>query len=249
MAALAAVVLIAVACGSEDEAATPAPPPPAAVPPPLPAAPPTLATAPTPAPPPSQTEANVSPKQYDAPPALTIDPSKSYKATFVLEKGSEFTIQLFAGEVPNVVNNFVFLAREGFYDGVTFHRVIPGFMAQTGDPTGTGRGGPGYRFDNEFHPDLRHTDAGIVSMANAGIQAGQGTNGSQFFITYRDTLFLDGLRPDGTPKNCTARGESCHSVFGKVIEGMDVVNAITERDPGSATFKGDVITTISIDES
>ena len=238
MAAVAAVMVIAVACSSEDETApaATAPPPPAAVPPPPP-------------PRPSQTEANVSPKQYDAPPALTIDPSKNYTATFVLDKGAEFTIQLYAAEVPNVVNSFVFLAREGFYDGVTFHRVIPGFMAQAGDPTGTGRGGPGYRFDNEFHPDLRHTDAGIVSMANAGIQGGKGTNGSQFFITYRDTLFLDGLNPDGSPKNCSAQGQSCHSVFGKVTEGMDVVDAITERDPGSASFQGDVITTITINES
>ena len=247
VAALAAVIVIAVACDSEDEAAPAAPAPaPAVVPPP----PPPPAAAPPPAPPPpSQTEANVGPKQYDAPPALTIDPSKSYTATFVLEKGSEFTIQLFAAEVPNTVNNFVFLAREGYYDGVTFHRVIPGFMAQTGDPTGTGRGGPGYRFENEFHPNLRHTDPGILSMANAGIQAGRGTNGSQFFITYRDTLFLDGLNSDGSPKNCAARGQSCHSVFGKVVEGMDVVSAITERDPGTATFKGDVITTITINES
>ena len=191
----------------------------------------------------------MSPKQYDAPPALTIDPSKSYTATFVLEKGAEFAVQLFAAEVPNVVNNFVFLAREGFYDGVTFHRVIPGFMAQAGDPTGTGRGGPGYRFDNEFHPDLRHTDAGILSMANSGIQGGKGTNGSQFFITFTETLFLDGLNPDGSPKNCAARGQACHSVFGKVIEGMDVVDFITERDPDSARFKGDVITTITINES
>ena len=191
----------------------------------------------------------MSPKQYDAPPALTIDPSKSYTATFVLEKGSEFTIQLFAAEVPNTVNNFVFLARDGFYDGVTFHRVIPGFMAQAGDPTGSGSGGPGYRFENEFHPDLRHTDPGILSMVNAGTQGGKGTNGSQFFITYRDTLFLDGLNPDGSPKNCSAQGQSCHSVFGKVIEGMDVVSAITERDPGTASFTGDVITTIKIDES
>ena len=91
---------------------------------------------------------------------MTIDASKGYTATFELEKGAQFTVQLFAAEVPNTVNSFVFLAREGFYDGVTFHRVIPGFMAQGGDPTGTGTGSPGYRFDNEFHPDLRHDGPG-----------------------------------------------------------------------------------------
>ncbi len=191
----------------------------------------------------------MSPKQFDAPPPLTIDTSKSYTATFELEKGTQFTVQLFAAEVPNTVNSFVFLAREGFYDGITFHRVIPDFMAQSGDPTGTGTGGPGYRFDNEFHPDLRHDGPGVLSMANSGVRGGRGTNGSQFFITLRDTLFLDGLNPDGSPKNCGTPGESCHSVFGRVIDGMDVVNAIRERDPGSATFEGDVIKTITISEN
>ncbi len=188
----------------------------------------------------------MSPKQFDAAPPLTIDTTKSYTATFELEKGTQFTVQLFAAEVPNTVNSFVFLSREGFYEGVTFHRVIPGFMAQGGDPTGTGTGGPGYRFDNEFHPDLRHDGPGVLSMANSGVRGGRGTNGSQFFITFQDTSFLDGLNPDGSPKDCSRT--SCHSVFGRVIDGMDVVTAIRERDPGSATFEGDAIKTITITE-
>ncbi len=191
----------------------------------------------------------MSPKQFDAAPPLTIDTTKSYTATFELEKGTQFTVQLFAAEVPNTVNSFVFLAREGFYDGVTFHRVIPGFMAQGGDPTGTGTGSPGYRFDNEFHPDLRHDGPGVLSMANSGVRGGRGTNGSQFFITFGPTPALDGLNPDGSPKNCGAPRTSCHSVFGRVIDGMDVVNAIRVRDPDSATFEGDAIKTIAIDES
>jgi cyclophilin family peptidyl-prolyl cis-trans isomerase len=130
--------------------------------------------------------------------------------------------------VPLTVENFVNLARSGFYDGTTFHRVIPGFMAQGGDPTGTGRGGPGYQFDDEFHPDLRHTGAGILSMANAG----PGTNGSQFFITYGDTPHLDDR----------------HSVFGRVVEGMDVLNSIRERDPGRDANPGDRIDAIEIEE-
>ena len=184
-------------------------------------------------------------KQYEAPPAMMIDPEESYTATVALEKGGEFTIELYPKEAPNTVNSFVFLAREGFYDGVTFHRVIEGFMAQTGDPTGTGRGGPGYRFANEVSPLRRHDTPGAVSMANAG---GEATNGSQFFITFVPTEFLDGYEADGTAKDCSQRGVSCHTVFGRVIEGMDVVNGISVRDPGTATTPGDVIETISIHE-
>ena len=168
-------------------------------------------------------------QQYSSAPAMSIDPSKTYTATFVMEDGSEFKVGLFADKAPNTVNNFVFLARDGFYDGVTFHRVIPGFMAQGGDPTGTGRGGPGYRFGDEFHPDLKHDRPGILSMANAG----PNTNGSQFFITFVPTPHLDGR----------------HAVFGEVVEGMDVVNAISPRDPATARAPGDVVTSISIDES
>ena len=168
-------------------------------------------------------------QQYSSAPAMSIDPSKTYTATFALENGSEFKINLFADKAPNTVNNFVFLAREGFYDGGTFHRVIPGFMAQGGDPTGTGRGGPGYRFEDEFHPDLKHDRPGILSMANAG----PNTNGSQFFITFVPTPHLDGA----------------HAVFGAVVEGIDVVNAISPRDPATARTPGDVVTSIKIEEN
>ncbi|MXY22772.1 MAG: LppX_LprAFG lipoprotein [Dehalococcoidia bacterium] len=179
-----------------------------------------------------ETEERICPKvakQYNSAPAMTIDPSREYTATFNMEDGSEFTIKLFADKVPNTTNNFVFLARDGYYDGVTFHRVIPGFMAQGGDPTGTGRGGPGYQFADEFHPELRHDKPGILSMANAG----PGTNGSQFFITFVPTPHLD----------------DHHAVFGEVIEGMDVVNAISPRDPMSARAPGDAVTSITINES
>ena len=112
-------------------------------------------------------------KRYATPPDMVIDPKKTYQAIFKTDVGT-FKIELYADKVPNTVNNFVFLAREGFYDNVTFHRVIKGFMAQGGDPTGTGTGGPGYKFKDEFHPALRHNVAGILSMANAG----PNTNGS-----------------------------------------------------------------------
>lgn len=179
---------------------------------------------------------------------MVIDPNKKYTATIQMEKGGEIVIELFAREAPVTVNNFVFLAREGFYNGVTFHRVIPGFVAQAGDPTGTGAGGPGYFFDNEFHPSLRHDGPGVLSMANAGIRNGHGTNGSQFFITYVATPHLDGLNPDGSPKDCAAPGVSCHSVFGKVVRGMDVLTNITPREPQTATTRGDVIKSITITE-
>ena len=172
-------------------------------------------------------------KSYDAPPAMAIDPNKIYKATIELEKGGSIVIELYPKEAPNTVNSFVFLAREGYYDGVTFHRVIPGFMAQGGCPTGTGTGGPGYNFDDEFHPSRRHDSPGILSMANSGARGGRGTNGSQFFILFGPTPHLDDK----------------HSVFGKVIEGMDVVNGITVRDPGSASLPGDAMKTITIGES
>jgi len=166
-------------------------------------------------------------KQYSAPPAMQIDPQKTYIATFETARG-DIVIELFADKAPNTVNNFVFLAREGFYDNTTFHRVIPNFMAQGGDPTGTGTGGPGYRFADEFHSDLRHNGPGILSMANAG----PNTNGSQFFITYTATPHLDNK----------------HAVFGRVIEGMDNLKAISPRDPRRARQAGDAIKTIRIEE-
>ena len=124
--------------------------------------------------------------------------------------------QLFTDEVPLTTQNFIDLANKKFYDGIKFHRVIADFMIQTGDPTGTGRGGPGYKFNDEFHPNLRHDGPGVVSMANAG----PNTNGSQFFITHVATPWLDGH----------------HSVFGKVIEGQDVVNAIRQGDVMEEVF-------------
>jgi cyclophilin family peptidyl-prolyl cis-trans isomerase len=126
------------------------------------------------------------------------------------------------------VNNFVFLSREGFYEGVIFHRVIADFMAQTGDPTGTGSGGPGYRFEDEFDATLKHDSQGIVSMANAG----PSTNGSQFFITHRATPHLDGK----------------HSVFGKVVEGLEVLMSIPPRDPGKAGAPAVSINRVTIEE-
>ncbi len=167
-------------------------------------------------------------KQYPAPPAMSIDPKKRYTASVKTDQG-DFVIELYADKAPLTVNNFVFLARDGYYDGVTFHRVIKGFMAQGGDPTGTGTGGPGYKFKDEFHPSLKHSGPGILSMANAG----PNTNGSQFFITHGPTPHLDGR----------------HSVFGKVTQGLDVVLAIPERDPGRAKAPGAAIVSIEITEA
>ena len=165
---------------------------------------------------------------YPEPPPMTIDPDNSYQATIVTEKG-EIVIELYADRVPNTVNSFVFLAREGFYDGTTFHRVLPDFMAQGGDPTGTGAGGPGYSFADEFDSELRHDGPGVVSMANSG----PSTNGSQFFILYEATPWLDDR----------------HAVFGRVVEGLDVLQALTPRDPQqSPGFPGDTIVTIKIQE-
>jgi len=167
-------------------------------------------------------------RQYDALPPMTIDTSKKYFATFTMAKGGEFVAELYADKAPVTVNSFVFLAREGYFDGVTFHRVLDGFMAQSGDPTGTGGGSPGYQFEDEF-TDLTFDKAGILAMANSG----SNTNGSQFFITYAPTPHLNGK----------------HTIFGQVIEGMDVVNGLTRRDPNqSPTFEGDAIATITITE-
>jgi cyclophilin family peptidyl-prolyl cis-trans isomerase len=163
-----------------------------------------------------------------APPSGGLDTSKTYTATFKTEKG-DIVVDLYADRAPRTVENFVNLARAGFYDGTTFHRVIGGFMAQGGDPTGTGTGGPGYQFADEFEPSLRHDSPGILSMANAG----PGTNGSQFFLTYGPTPHLDNK----------------HSVFGKVRTGMDVLQSLRERDPQRDRNPGDRIDTIEIRES
>jgi cyclophilin family peptidyl-prolyl cis-trans isomerase len=166
---------------------------------------------------------------YGSAPPMTIDTSKQYLATFKMANGGEFTAQLFDDQAPTTVNNFVFLAREGYYNGTTFHRVLDGFMAQGGDPTGTGMGGPGYQFEDEFSDELTFDRAGLLAMANSG----PNTNGSQFFITYDATPHLTGL----------------HTIFGEIIEGMDVVNGLTRRDPNqSPTFEGDAIETITITE-
>jgi len=166
------------------------------------------------------------PKSYSSPPPMTIDTSKQYTATIETEKGS-MVAELFAKDVPVTVNNFVFLAREGFYDGSTFHRVIPGFMAQGGDPTGTGMGTAGYRFDDEFTG--RKHEAGALSMANSG----PNTNSAQFFITFAPQHGLDNK----------------HTVFGQLIEGMDVLQKLIPRDPGqSPQSAGDKILRIMIEE-
>jgi peptidyl-prolyl cis-trans isomerase B (cyclophilin B) len=151
------------------------------------------------------------PKRYSAPPAMTIDTTKSFAATIATSRGT-IVVDLFAREAPRTVNNFVFLARDKFYDGTVFHRVIADFMIQGGDPTGTGRGDPGYRFEDETDPrkNPHKHQVGSLSMANAG----PNTNGSQFFITHVATDWLDGK----------------HTVFGQVRTGQDVVNAIKQGD-------------------
>jgi cyclophilin family peptidyl-prolyl cis-trans isomerase len=164
-------------------------------------------------------------QQWSIPPALEIDPNKSYTAIMQTDNGN-ITLELFANKTPNTVNNFVYLSRQGFYNGTIFHRVIAEFMAQGGDPTGTGSGGPGYRFADEFHPGLRHNKPGILSMANAG----PNTNGSQFFITHVATPWLDNK----------------HSVFGQVIDGMDVLLSIPPRDPSKRESPSVKINTITI---
>ena len=159
-------------------------------------------------------------KQYKSSPAMVIDGNKDYTASITTNRG-EIKLQLFAAEAPATVNNFVFLAREGFYDGVSFHRVISDFMVQTGDPTGTGTGGPGYKFaDEPAALRLKHDGPGTLSMANAG----PNTNGSQFFITHVATDWLNGK----------------HAVFGRVSAGQQVVDS---------SRQGDKITKVTLRES
>lgn len=158
-------------------------------------------------------------KQYAIYPEMGIDTTKSYTATIETTKGT-IVLQLDAKSAPRTVNNFVFLARDKYYDGIVFHRVIPDFMIQGGDPTGTGRGGPGYRFEDEFAGNPNKHERGVISMANAG----PGTNGSQFFITHVPCGWLDGK----------------HTVFGKVVSGLEVVDAIQQ---------GDTMTSVTITEA
>jgi peptidyl-prolyl cis-trans isomerase B (cyclophilin B) len=148
-------------------------------------------------------------KQWNDPPAIQIDSNKNYQALIQTDKGA-IELELYPQHAPKTVNNFVFLAREGFYDGVSFHRVISDFMIQGGDPTGTGRGGPGYKFEDEIKGNPLKHETGVISMANAG----QNTNGSQFFITHSPQPHLNGN----------------HTVFGKVIAGQNVVDAIRQGD-------------------
>ncbi len=168
-------------------------------------------------------------RQFKSCPPFAIDPTKQYTATLHTVEG-DIVLRLFADKAPLAVNSFVFLAHQGWFDGVTFHRVIPGFVAQAGDPSGTGSGGPGYFFDNEISPDLLFDKPGMVGMANSGPD----TNGSQFFITYAPEPQLDGS----------------YTVFGQVIQGMDVVNSLTPRDPQqtSALPPGDKILSVTIQE-
>ena len=158
-------------------------------------------------------------KEYSKPPEMSIDPNKKYAATIDTTRGT-IVCDLFAKDAPKTVNNFVFLAREGFYDGTTFHRVINDFMIQGGDPTASGRGGPGYKFEDEVKGNPNKHKVGSLSMANAG----PNTNGSQFFITHVVTDWLDGK----------------HTVFGQVRSGQDVVNSVKQ---------GDKINKVSIEES
>lgn len=174
------------------------------------------------------TAATASYQQYASAPEMTIDPSKQYLATVTMEKGGEFVIELYPQKAPITVNSFIFLAREGYFNGITFHRVIADFMAQTGDPSGTGYGGPGYTFVNE-DSDLTFDKTGVVAMANAG----RDTNGSQFFITFGPQERLNGD----------------YTIFGQVISGMDVVTSITLRDPRqNPDDTGDMIASIVITE-
>lgn len=165
---------------------------------------------------------------YTAAPEMTIDTDKTYEAIITTEKG-EMRIRLFDDEAPITVNNFVFLANQGFYDGTTFHRVLADFMAQGGDPTGSGSGGPGYQFEDEFDDSLSFDRRGLLAMANSG----PGTNGSQFFITFNGEN--------------SAHLTGAHTIFGELVEGDDVLSNITLRDPGSAT-PADVIERIDIVE-
>ncbi len=165
------------------------------------------------------------PMQWDSPPKMMLDQDKEYRAIMETVHG-KMVLELFSEDVPNTVNNFVFLATQGYYDGTTFHRVLPDFMVQGGDPTGTGGGGPGYRFADEFTDHLHET--GAISMANSG----PNTNGSQFFICLKPQHHLDGR----------------HSVFGQLVEGMDVLQKIRLRDPAqNPSYAGDKLISVRIE--
>lgn len=164
-------------------------------------------------------------KQYDKRPEMSLEPGRSYSATIEMEEGGAIVVDLFPDAAPETVNSFVFLAREGYYDGVTFHRVISGFMAQGGDPTGTGTGGPGYNVPDE--PNEHKHEAGTLAMAKT---AAPDSAGSQFYITLAPQPHLDGG----------------YTVFGQVREGLDVVHAIPPRDPAPGAEPGAAIKTVTI---
>ncbi len=151
----------------------------------------------------------MSEKQWNTPPDMQIDPSKTYRVIMLTNRG-EIELELYPEHAPKTVNNFVFLIREGYYDSISFHRVINDFMIQGGDPTGTGRGGPGYKFEDELAGNPLKHERCVISMANAG----PNTNGSQFFVTHSPQPHLDGN----------------HTVFGKVVQGLDVVDAVQQGD-------------------
>ncbi len=178
---------------------------------------------------PSEAEVPGAALQWSSPPAMQIDPSKSYVAVFKTENG-DVRVRLLPRQAPVTVNNFVFLARQGYYNNTTFHRVLPGFMAQGGDPTGTGAGGPGYTFEDEFDQALQFDRPGLLAMANRG----PNTNGGQFFITYAPTPHLNGL----------------HTIFGEVVEGAEVLNSLTPRDPqDNPDYQGDTLVSVEIIET
>lgn len=170
-------------------------------------------------------------RQYDSPPEMTINLETTYLARVEMESGETFVIELLPQSAPQTVNSFVFLVQEGWFNGVTFHRVLPGFVAQTGDPSGTGAGSPGYTIPDEIDSSLSHREIGMVAMANSGAP---NTNGSQWYITLGDASQLDGQ----------------YTIFGRVLEGMEVVEAITPRNPAENPElpPGDKIVTITIEE-
>ena len=252
----AAFVVIALACGGGESAEEPDDAAPAA---PAPVDRATLHGAP----PGVELPKLVGPKQYDGPPPMLIDPSKKYTAYIEMEKGKQIILDLFADKAPKTVNNFVFLARDGFYDGLNFYQVNVMADARAGDPTGTGTGGPGYTIDDEFHPDLWHKYQ-MVTMDNDGKP---NTTGSRFRIITLGSLWgrietreisategMNGHNLDGSPRDCAAPEVSCHSVFARV-EGSEASPSVSRvvmlrpRNPGNATTPGDVIKTIRIEVS
>ena len=247
---LSALVVIALACGDGESAPAPA----------APAASPIDRAALHGAPPGVELPKLIGPKQYDGPPPMLIDPSKAYTAVLEMETGKDISITLHADKAPKTVNNFVFLAREGFYDGLTFYEVSISQDARAGDPTGTGTGGPGYYIEDEFHPDLWHKFL-RVTMDNDGKP---NTNGSRFMIITTGsswgeiekretsaTLSMNGLNLDGSPKDCADPEVSCHSMFGRVAgsegsQSASQVSMIRSRNPETAQRPGKVIKTIRI---